>query len=171
VKEMNVIFTRRSIRRYSDKKVENEKIEKMLKAAMQAPSAGNQQPWEFIVVQDSGMLDKLSKFSPYASMTRHASVAIVFLANTENLNYPENWEQDMGAATQNLLLEAAEMGLGAVWLGVAPVQDRVKNIKNLFDLPEHIRPYSVVPVGYPAEGVENKFVDRFNESRIHYETY
>lgn len=168
---MNTIFNRRSIRRFSNRKVEDEKIEKMLRAAMQAPSAGNQQPWEFIVIQDRDKLERLSKFSPYASMTRNASVAFVFLANTEKLNYPENWEQDMGAATQNLLLEAVDLSLGAVWLGVAPVIERIMTIKQIFNLPENIKPYSVVPVGYPAEGAENRFIDRFDKDRIHYENY
>ena len=82
-----------------------------------------------------------------------------------------HWEQDMAAATQNILLESAYLGLGAVWLGVAPMEDRMKLISEIFGLKDRLKPFCVIPIGYPGEGQENKFVDRFDSSRIHYETY
>ncbi|MCT4612107.1 MAG: nitroreductase family protein [Clostridia bacterium] len=167
---MDIIFNRRSVRRYIDKPVEDEKIDKMLRAAMQAPSAANQQPWEFIVVKDKDMLKRLSEISPYAKMTESAALAVVLLGNKYNMKFEEYWQQDMGAATQNLLLSAAYQDLGAVWLGVYPDKDRVDYIKELFDLPENVTAYGIVPVGYP-DGQGNKFVDRYDESKVHYEKY
>ncbi len=111
---MNEIFTRRSIRRYVDKPVEQEKIERLLKAAMQAPSAGSQRPWEFIVVQDKERLAQLAQASPYAGPTKDAPLAIVVLANRSALKFPENWQMDVSAATENMLLEAVHLDLGAV---------------------------------------------------------
>jgi nitroreductase len=166
---MNSIFTRRSIRKYLNKPVESEKVEQLLKAAMQAPSAGNQQPWEFIVVQDKELLRKLSLTSPYAGPVKEALVAIVVLGNKENIKFPEYLQQDLSAATQNLLLQAVELELGAVWLGVAPLEERMKYITELFDLPESILPFAVVPVGYPE--IENKYIDRYEKAKIHYGKY
>lgn len=166
---MQEIFIRRSVRTYKDIPVEKEKIEKLLRAAMQAPSAGNQQPWEFIVVQDKDLLNKLSGISPYSKMVAKAPVAVVMLANKSNMRFFENWQQDMGAATENLLLEAVHLGLGGVWLGVAPVEDRMNAVKEIFDLPDNILPYSVVPIGYPE--TEQKFVDRYDADKVHYDKY
>lgn len=168
---MNAIYIRRSIRSYKEQIVEKEKIDKLLRAAMQAPSAGNQQPWEFIVVQNKNTLEKLSHLSPYAKPVARAPLALVLLANMEGLRFPENWEQDMSAATQNILLEAVELGLGAVWLGVAPNKDRMDYVKKLFNLPEKVKPFCVLAIGYPALGQENKFIDRYDESRVRYEKW
>lgn len=166
---MSAIFSRRSIRKYEKTPIESEKIEKLLKAAMQAPSAGNQQPWEFIVVENNQMLKNLSLTSPYSKMVAEAPLAIVLIGNQSHMKYPENWEQDMSAATENLLLQAVELDLGAVWLGVAPLQERIDYIRSIFKLPDNIIPFAVVPVGYPAE--EGKSIDRFDKNRIHYESY
>lgn len=167
---MNAIFDRRSIRKYLDKQVEDEKIEQIIKAAMQAPSAANQQPWEFIVVRDKTILDKLSQMSPYSKMVKDADVAVILLGNTEKLIFPENWQLDLAAATQNLLLEAVIMGLGAVWLGVSPVEERVNYIKEIFDLPDNIVPFSLVPIGYPREE-KNRYINRFNPHKVHYDKW
>jgi len=166
---MNIIFERRSIRRYKNILVEKEKTEQLLRAAMQAPSAGNQQAWEFLVVENKEMLKKLSNFSPYAKMVAEAQLAIILLGNKNLMKYPENWEQDLGAATQNILLQAVELGLGAVWLGLTPIKDRMEYIISLFNLPQNIMPYAVVPIGYPAE--DKKFIDRYNKNKVHYENY
>lgn len=168
---MENIFKRRSIRKYKDVKVEDEKIEKLLRAAMQAPSAGNQQPWEFIVIQNKEKLLQLSNLSIYAKPLESAPLAIIVLANKDRMRFSENWEQDLGAATQNILLEAVELDLGSVWLGVAPGEERMNFIKEMFNLNENIKPYSVIAVGYPMEDEENKFIDRFDETRVHYENY
>lgn len=166
---MNEIFTRRSIRKYADKPVEQEKIERLLKAAMQAPSAGNQQPWEFIVVQDKGRLEQLSQTSLYSGPVKTAPLAIVVLANKSSMKFPENWQMDLSAATENLLLEAVHLGLGAVWLGVAPIAERMEHICKLFALPDYVQPFALLSIGYPQD--ENKFVDRFKSDRVHYEQY
>lgn len=166
---METIFTRRSVRKYADKAVEAEKVEALLRAAMQAPSAGNQQPWEFIVVNDKAVLTEMAAMSPYAQMLAGAPLAIVLVANTGILQYPEYWQQDLAAATQNLLLEVVEQGLGAVWLGVAPLPDRSQFIRNLLQLPLYIQPFAVVPVGYPLQA--NKRVDRYQAAKVHYGSY
>ena len=168
---MENIFIRRSIRKYQDKSIEKEKIEKLLRAAMQAPSAGNQQPWEFLVVENKETLGKLSEISPYATMLKEAPLAIIVLSNEERMKFPEYWQQDLGAATQNILLEAVELGLGSVWLGVTPLKEREDFIKNIFSLPQNITPFNIIVLGYPSEGQENKFVDRYDEARVHFEEY
>ncbi len=168
---MNEIFNRRSIRKYKNEPVEKEKIDRLLRAAMQAPSARNQQPWEFIVIDDRETLVELSNVSPYAKMLETAPLAIVLLANEEIMTVPDKWQQDMGAANQNLLLEAVSLDLGAVWLGIAPDVDRVEFIKQLFNLPCNIKAFSIVSIGYPEEGQANKFTDRFNSSVVKYNKY
>ena len=168
---MDVIYNRRSIRRYKKQAVEQEKIEKLLRAAMQAPSAANQQPWEFIVVQNKGNLERLSQISAYSKMVSDAPLAIVLLGNEDRMRLQLHWEQDMAAATQNILLEAVHLGLGGVWLGVAPMQDRMKLISELYGLKSKLRPFCVIPIGYPEEGQGHKFVDRYDADRVHYEKY
>lgn len=168
---MNSIFTRRSVRKYKDTKVEKEKVDKLLRAAMQAPSAMNQQPWEFIVVENKETLEKLAEMSPYTKLIKGAPLVFVLLGNEERMKFEENWEQDMGAATQNLLLQAVELDLGGVWMSAWPLEDRINHIKNMFNLSGNLRPYAVVAVGYPDGTQGNKFIDRFDETRVHYENY
>lgn len=163
---MKTIDIRRSIRSFTDKKVEAETIEQLLRAAMQAPSAYNQRAWEFLVVEDKEILAELSKMSDYAGPVNKSAVTIVVMANESNLSVPECWQQDLGAATQNILLEAVEHGLGAVWMAAAPTEDRITYIKELFELPEEIKPYSVIALGY--SDAENKYIDRFEPNKIHY---
>jgi nitroreductase len=166
---MEAIFNRRSIRKYEDKPVEKEKIEKLLRAAMQAPSAANQQPWEFIVVEDKEKLKKLSDASPYSKMVANSAVTIVLLSRKE-VAFAPCIPQDMGAAAENILLEAVQLELGAVWIGIAPVQERMSYIKDMFGLPEGIEPFAIIPVGYP-DGQKNEFVDRFDTTRVHYDNW
>lgn len=118
---MNSIFTRRSIRNFLDKEVEEEKIEKILRAGMQAPSAWNFMPWEFIVVRDKDTLNKISKMSPYAIPAANSNVAIIVLANIKLIEKDNLWfQQDLGACVENMLLQATEEDLGSVWLGFYP---------------------------------------------------
>ncbi len=165
---MDIIWKRRSVRKFSDRAVEAEKLELLLRAAMQAPSAGNQQPWEFMIVQKPENLETLSHYNPYARCLAGAAVGIVVLGNEKRMTKPEKWEQDLGAATQNLLLEAAHLELGAVWLGTAGDPERMAAVQTMLQLPSHLRPYSVIAVGYPSDQNANHVVDRFDESRIHY---
>jgi len=162
---MNSIFTRRSIRRYTDAPVPEEMLEKILRAGMAAPSAGNEQPWHFVVLTDKNILREIPKFHPYSHMLNHANLAIVVCGDLSAQKYEGYWVQDCSAATQNMLLMAEELGLGSVWLGVYPTEDRVKGMKKLLGLPENIVPFSILPIGYPDEKKDP--VDRFNPSRIH----
>ncbi|BCN31774.1 nitroreductase family protein [Anaeromicropila herbilytica] len=167
---MEAIFNRRSIRKYQDRPVEKEKIEKLLRAAMQAPSAANQQPWEYIVVEEKETLQKLADMCPYSKMTASAAVAFVAVANRDTIRFETAWQQDMGASVENLLLEATDLDLGAVWLGVATAEANAKYISELFGLPENIMPFALIPVGYP-DGQENTFVDRYDSKKVHNEKW
>ena len=166
---MNEIFNRASVRVFKDAPVEKEKIEMLLKAAMQAPSAGNQRPWEFIVVEDKKTLGQLSETDPYAKFVAKVPAAIVALGNTDEMRFPEHWEQDLGAACENILLEAVSQDLGAVWLGVAPLKERMDHITKVFDLPDNIRPYAIIPFGYAKRPYEVE--ERYDAGRVHFEKY
>ena len=166
---MNEIFNRASVRVFKDAPVEKEKIEMLLKAAMQAPSAGNQRPWEFIVVEDKKTLEQLSETAPYAKFVAKVPAAIVALGNTDEMRFPEHWEQDLGAACENILLEAVSQELGAVWLGVAPLKERMDHITEVFDLPDNIRPYAIIPFGYAKRPYEVE--ERYDAGRVHFEKY
>lgn len=167
---MDEIFKRRSIRKFTNQSIEPEKVDRLLRAAMQAPSAANQQPWEFIVAQDKELLSKLASTSPYAKLAANSAVTFVLLANQNGLKVPTAWEQDLGAAAENLLLEAVHLGLGGVWLGVATSEEVSANVSKLFELPKHIKPFAMISVGYP-DGQENIFVDRYKQEKVHYGKY
>ncbi len=162
---MHAIFKRRSIRRYTNKIVSDELLEQILKAGMAAPSAGNQQPWHFVVIDDREILNEIPKVHPYSNMLKEASHAIVVCGDTSRQRYEGFWVQDCSAATQNMLLMATELGLGSVWLGVYPNKERVNAIKELLNMPENVIPLCIVSVGYPAETKEP--ADRFDAARIH----
>ncbi|MBR1895421.1 MAG: nitroreductase family protein [Pyramidobacter sp.] len=162
---MDQIYHRVSIRKYQDRPVEPEKIEAILRAAMQAPSAANQQPWEFYVVTDREKLAALSQVSPYAKMTAAAPVAIVSVYRKECL-LPAYAEIDLSIAMENLWLETDAQGLGGVWLGIAPLEDRMEAVEKILALPESVRAFAIFPFGYPAE--ERRQQNRFDTSRIHY---
>ena len=162
---MKAIFNRRSIRKYTDKVVAEELIEQILRSGMAAPSAGNEQPWHFIVINDRDVLNEIPKFHPYSQMLKEASHAIVVCGDRSLQKYDGCWVQDCSAAMQNMLLMAQDIGLGSVWLGVYPREDRVKCLKELLSLPENVTPLSIMSIGYPAETKEP--ADRFNPSRIH----
>lgn len=167
---MEEIFIRRSIRKFTDQPVEPEKIDKLLRAAMQAPSAANQQAWEFIVVQDRENLKMVAETSPYAKPAAGSAVTFVLLADENKMKVPTGWEQDMGAAAENMLLEAVHLGLGGVWFGVATAEPVVQNVRKLFALPDNIRPFAFISVGYP-DGQKNQFVDRYQVDRVHHEKW
>ena len=167
---MKEIFNRRSIRSFEEKPIEREKVEKLLRAAMQAPSAANQQPWEFIVVEDKDKLNELSKMTPYSKPVEGSAVTLVLLTDSRTFRIPAAWHQDMGAAAQNILLEAVHLGLGGVWLGVSTLDAAAQYVSELFMLPDYIQPFALIALGYP-KGAENVFVDRYNEEKVHYETW
>ena len=168
---MNEIFIRRSLRRFTDRPLSQQELEQLLRAAMQAPSAGNAQPWEFVVVKNKTTFEKIIEIHPYASPLNTADAAIVVCGNTNRERFAGFWVQDCSAALQNLLLEAVSLNLGAVWLGIHPIQQRVEDLAALLKLPEGVIPLGIVAVGHPAEGQNNQFTDRFDPSRIHYENW
>jgi nitroreductase len=162
---MNSIFHRISVRKYQDRVVEAEKIELILKAAMAAPSACNQQPWEFYVVSDKAVIEQLSKAAPYAMCAKNAPLVFVPCYRSQGIA-PEYFTIDMSASVQNMLLEADELGLGTVWLGIAPHEERMAAVAEALNLPEELHAFALVPCGYPAK--ERPQEDRFEISRVHY---
>lgn len=166
---MDAIFNRKSIRKYTDAKISDESVETLLRAGMQAPSAGNAQPWQFVILRDQARLSGITAFHPYAKMLHHCDVAIVVCGDESLERFKGYWVQDCSAASQNILLAAQDLGLGAVWLGIYPMQDRVEALKQYLGLPESVIPLSIIPIGVPDE--ERPSVERFNKERVHYEVW
>ncbi len=163
---MHAILTRRSIRKYNKKPISDNLIKELLEAAMSAPSAGNEQPWHFILITNPDILGKVPTFHNHSQMLKEASIAIL-VCNDNRLDKHEGmWIQDCSAATQNILIAAQSKKLGTVWLGVYPREKRINGMRELLDIPEHIIPFSLVPIGYPAE--QKPPSNRYNKSRIHY---
>lgn len=166
---MNSLFTRRSIRKYKPNPVAKDDITYLLKAAMAAPSAGNQQPWQFIVVDDKSILQKINELHPYAKMLLEAPLAIVVCGDLSAERHAGMWVQDCSAATQNILLAADYKGLGSCWIGIHPRAERAKTISDLLNIPDNILPFSIIAIGYPAESKEPN--DRYSEDRVHYNRF
>ena len=166
---IEAILTRRSIRKYTADKVSDEMVEKLLEAAMAAPSAGDQQPWHFIVIRDRATLDEIPRLHPYAQMVKEAPVAIVVCGDTRSVKYKAYWPQDCAAATQTLLLAAHACGLGAVWCGVYPKEERMHPFRELLGIPEGVFPFSLIAVGHPDE--KKQPADRVDTSRVHVERW
>lgn len=162
---MGGIFHRVSIRKYLKKPVEPDKIETLLRAAMAAPSACNQQPWEYYVVSDREKIQRLSEASPYTGCAKEAPVVFVPCYRRELIS-PAYAQIDMSASVENLLLEADELGLGAVWMGIAPLPERMSAVEKILDIPGHLSAFAIIPCGYPAEDREQQ--DRYDPDRVHY---
>ena len=162
---MNPIYNRVSIRKYQDKPVEKEKTMAILRAAMQAPSAANQQPWEFFVVTNRTKLEALSKVTPYTGYTKDAPIAIV-AAYRKECRSVDFAPIDMSIAMENLWLETTMQGLGGVWMGIAPREEWMQAVEEIVEIPDTLRAFAIFPYGYPAE--EKVQEDRFDESRIHF---
>lgn len=148
---MDAILGRRSIRKYTKDAVTDAQVKRLLEAGMAAPSAGNQRPWHFVVIDDRAILDSVPEIHPYAQMMTEAPVAILVCGVSGNLKYENHWPHDCSAATENILLAAHALGLGSVWLGVYPDKDRVGAVARLLNLPKKITPFSLLPVGVPDE--------------------
>jgi nitroreductase len=170
---MPVIFERRSVRHFLAKPVEQDKVERILRAGFEAPSAHNRRPWEFLVITSGEDLKAIAEMSPYAKMTAGAAAAIAPCVNLElggNVSSDDAWwVQDLAAATENVLLQIAEEGLGGVWLGWYPDRGRIREFSSRFGLPGHVIPFSVVALGYPAQKPEP--VNRFDPKKVHYGAY
>ena len=166
------ILNRKSVRQFTDKAVEKEKIEILLKCAMAAPSARNRQPWKYVVVDDRDLLDKLAEELPYAKMLFSSTLGIVVCGDVrdkEDLTAQSYWPQDCSAATQNILLAAEAMGLGACWTACYPKEDRETTTRKFVNMPEGINPFCVIAIGYPAR--ENQVIDKWKEENIFYNTF
>lgn len=166
---IQTIMNRKSVRSYAKKAVEKEKVDTLLRAAMAAPTAVNKQPWAFIVIDDARILESLSTQLPYAKMAALAPMAIVVCGDlTKTLQGYDDpyWSLDCSAATENLLLAAESMGLGAVWTAVYPEEDRMQTVKQILSLPKHIVPLNLIPIGYPKHPEEPK--DKYKVENIHY---
>ena len=161
----DVIFQRRSIRSYTSEPVEESLVKRILEAAMAAPSARNEQPWHFIIITERELLDRIPDYHPYAGMLAEAPVAVLVCGDVREEKHPGMWVQDCAAATQNLLLAAHAKGLGAVWVGIHPREDRIEPLRSLIEMPETVVPFALVPLGFPAETPEQE--DRFRPELIH----
>jgi nitroreductase len=160
---MEAILTRRSIRKYAEQAVPDELIKELLQAAMSAPSAGNQQDWQFVVVRRRQVLDELGRVHPYAPLGG-APLAIVVCGDLQRESHKGFWTQDCAAATQNLLLAAHAQGLGAVWCGCYPREERAAALRKVLGLPEHVVPLALVVIGYPAEKKPRQ--DRYDPAKV-----
>ena len=163
---MDAILSRRSIRKYTSDSIPETVINELLEAAMSAPSSNNQQPWHFVIINDRVILDEIPNFHPYSNMLKEASLAIAVCGDLQLEKSRGTWFLDCSAATENILIAAQAKGLGAVWLGIYPREERIRGLQDLLALPQHVIPLSLVSIGYPAE--EKPRVNRYNASRICY---
>lgn len=166
------IMTRTSVRQYQDKAIEQEKVETLLRAGMAAPTAVNKQPWHFIVVNEKSMLEKIAEVNHNKRMLKTAPLAIIVCGNLEKAltgNAQQYWIQDTSAATENILLAAHGLGLGAVWTGLFPHKDRCEPICKLLGIPEHIIPLNIIIIGYPAESPTPK--DKWKPENVSYNKF
>lgn len=169
---INDIMTRTSVRAYNNREVSTETVDTLMRAAMAAPTAGNKQPWRFVVIRDRGTLEYISDNFPTMRMMSNAQLAVVVCGDL-NATFPQDgrdyWVEDTSAATENLLLAAHALGLGAVWCGVYPQMERVKKFSDLLKLPSNIIPLNCIAIGYPlnAEKPKDKWVPEY----VHYETW
>lgn len=158
-------FHRTSIRKFTDEAVSRDDLLEILRAGMQAPSATNQQPWEFYVITDKAALKELAGASPYGAFTADAAAAIVSCYRSD-VRVPQFCEIDLAICMENIWLATDSLGLGGTWIGIAPLEDRMKAVEKILDIPEGLRAFALFPLGHPAE--EKAQQDRFDEGRIHW---
>ena len=169
---LRVIHQRKSVRTYTDQPVSRDQLLTMVKAAMAAPTAVNKQPWAFVVVTEREKLNQLADVMPYAKMTAQAQAAILVCGDLSRAlpgDAQAYWIQDCSAAVENLLLAAESLGLGAVWTGAYPIEERVASLRSVMDLPKNIVPLALIPIGYPDGKDQPK--DKFDAARIHWEKW
>lgn len=166
---IEAIYSRRSVRKYKQEDLPDELIEKLIRAAMQSPTAGNQRPWHFMVIRDRSKILKIPVVHPYAQMVREAPVVVMVCGDKDLEKHIGYWDQDCAAASLCISLAGHDMGIGSCWLGIHPRQDRIDGIREIFKLPDNIIPFSIISLGYPDE--ELKPENRYMEDRIHYEKW
>lgn len=162
---LSCIMSRRSIREFEPHSLSPDDVDAILRAAMAAPSAGNQQPWRFVALNERAVLDAAAETTPYGKMLRTAPFALVVAADTRELKHAGMWQQDCSAAVENALLAVNALGLGAVWLGYWPKMERVTPLKELLGMPEGVEPLAVLAIGHPAE--EKPPAQRYDASFVH----
>ena len=160
------ILTRRSIRKYTDEEISENMIKELIEAGVSAPSAGNQQPWQFVILDDQKIFDEIIKIHPNSKMLKNAKKAILICGDLNLERHKGYWILDCAAVTQNILLAAHSKKIGSCWLGIYHREERIKALQKLLKTPDNIMPFSLISLGYPAE--ENHKVERYNESRVHY---
>jgi nitroreductase len=166
---IEAIMTRRSIRKYTGERVPAEIVEQILRAGMAAPSAANEQPWHFIVITERKTLAQVPTFHPHAHMLKEAALAIL-VCNDSDLELSKGrGVLDCSAATQNILLAAHDLGLGAVWVGIFPVEERMNGMRKLLNMPSRVVPISLVSIGYMEE--RPRMEDRYKPERVHRERW
>ncbi len=161
----DAILTRRSIRKYKKQKISEEILQKLLHAGFHAPSAGNQQPWHFVILDDRRILNVIPTFHPSAKMLTEADKALLVCGDLNREKFKGYWMIDCSAATQNILLTAHSLGLGACWLGLYPRKGRVLGMRKLLQLPTTIIPFSLIALGHPAESKPSEH--RYDSARVH----
>lgn len=168
---MDIINNRRSIRSYLNKPLEKEKIDLIIRAAMQAPSAINQKPWRFLVITNKEKLDEYSTKASTSIFIKEAPCGILFLIDNRSLKAEPMCYQDMAASVENALLEATNLQIGSCWCGVYPRENRMKVMKEVFNIPDYFIPFALVVLGYPKNSEDMKYIDRYDESYIFYEKF
>lgn len=162
---MDAILKRHSVRNYLDKPIDEAIIEQILHAGMSAPSAMHSNPWHFILITDNDKMIAVTKIHPYSHMMLQAQCAILVCGDQSAEILPDYFQQNCSAATENILIAATDLGLGCVWVGIYPNEKYRKDFKKLFNLPENIEPFALIPLGYPTQPA--KIVNRLDSSRIH----
>jgi nitroreductase len=162
---IEAVLTRRSVRKYTDKEISDIIIDELIEAGISAPSAGNQQPWHFVIIDDHKLIDVIPSFHPHAKMLPGAQKVILVCGDLDLETNKGFWIQDCSAATENILIAARAKGLGSCWLGVYPRDERVNGCRKLFKLPKNIIPFSLISLGYPS--VKQEKQERTNSSRVH----
>ena len=163
------IFSRRSVREYLPGKLEEGQIDNLLKAGMSAPSAGNARPWQFVVIDQPEKLAAIPSVHPYARMAAGAPLAVLICGDPEKERYPGFWPQDCAAAAQNILLAAHAQGLGAVWCGVYPEEERVQLFQEMFSIPPAVIPFALIVIGRSASEAQDP--ERYDSRRVHRNKY
>jgi len=164
---LEAINTRVSVRKYTPDPVPHALIEELLNAAMNAPSSHNGQPWHFFIIEDRQVMNKIPSFHPHCPMLRESPAAIIVCADLKiSIHNGDFWVQDCSAASENLLLAAHALGLGAVWLAVYPKMDIVAALKDLLQLPPNITPLNIIPLGFPTS--QRTRPSRYQPSRVHW---
>ena len=166
---IDVIHQRTSIRSYQDRKISREQLETIVRAGMAAPTAMNKQPWQFVVIEDKEILQALGKDIPTSKMVQKAPAAILVCGDLQKTGkdwLEQYWIQDCSAASQNILLAITDLGLGGVWTSIYPATDRMEIVSTILNLPKHLIPLNIIPVGYPTEVKDP--MDKWKPENVHW---